>query len=175
MPDTSATIHALTRDSLDDLLGLLQEGDRPLPYPSVVSCKDAESEDLLEYTVVWKGVQPLALALALATAFRSQKFPDEVDPVIMIGGDDGFASKYLAGVIETHRLALQLERQTKRTNVLAKELVTIKQVIADTNDLTGDMYLQHTVLMESVIHMNQQLSTLGVEPFDFSAVHINKH
>lgn len=175
MADTLVTIHALTRESLEDLFSLLQEGERPLPHPSAVSCKDIDSEDLLEFTIAWRDIQPLTLALAFASAYQSIKFPDEVDPNIMIGGDDGFAGKYLAGVIETQRLKLQLDRQTKRTNVLAKELISVKQVISDTNDLTGDMYMQHTVALKAVMHMNQQLSSLGAEPFDFSSVHINKH
>lgn len=175
MADTLVTIHALTRESLEDLFSLLQEGANPLPYPSAISCKDIDSEDLLEFTVAWRDIAPLKLALALATVYQTDKFPDEVDPNITIGGDDGFSGKYLAGVIETQRLKRQLDRQTKRTNVLAKELINVKQVITDTNELTGDMYMQHTVVLKAVMHMNQQLSSLGAEPFDFSSVHINKH
>lgn len=175
MSRTTAQIFALTRDSLEELFQVLQEGQRPLPYPAAISCRDIDSEELLEFTVVWEGIQPLTLSVALSEAYRSGQVSEEIDPNISINDKSGFASKYLREVVELCRLKMRLDHQTKRTNVLAKELLDTKQTIKDTNDLTGDMYMQHTVIMRAVMHMNQQLSTLGADPFDFSTVQIQKH
>jgi hypothetical protein len=175
MSRTTAQIYALTRDSLEELFQRLQEGQRPLPYPTVISCRDIDSEDLLEFTVVWEGVQPLSLSMALSEAYRAGQISEEIDPNISIKDKSGFAGKYLKESVELCRLKSHIDRQTKRTNVLARELLDIKQTIKDTNDLTGDMYLQHTVMMRAVMHMNQQLSLVGATPFDFSTIQIQKH
>lgn len=175
MTRTTAHIQALSRDAVEQLLQLLQEGQRPLPHPVAVSCRNADSEDLLEFMVVWNGVQPLQLSVALSDVFRAGNFPEEVDPNVGIDDPTGFAGKYLCEVVELHRLTGNLQRQTKRVNVLAKELLDVKQTIKDTNDLTGDMYMQHVAVMQAVVHMNQQLSSVGIQPFDFSTVIIQKH
>lgn len=175
MSRATAQIFALTRESMEELFQKLQEGERPLPYPSAISCRDINSEDLLEFTVVWEGVQPLRLSMALSEAYRANQISEEIDPNISIKDKSGLAGKYLREVVELCRLKSYLNHQTKRTNVLARELLDIKQTIKDTNDLTGDMYLQHTVMMRAVMHVNQQLTNLGADPFDFSSVQIQKH
>lgn len=175
MSETKAKIQTLTRDSLEDLFRILQEGDSPLPYPTALKCLDVDPEDLLEYEVVWKGVSPLRLAMMLAEVFHGGKFPEEIDPHVQIVDKDGFASKYLFNNIELRRLKETVEHQKKRINTFAVGLLDAKQTIKDTNDLVGDMYLQHTVALRAVMHMNQQLTALGAEPFDFSSIQINKH
>lgn len=175
MSDTSAKIQSLTRDSVEELFQALMEGEHPLPYPSAINCVDHNSEELLEFNVVWRGVEPLGLALALADAFRSDRLSEEIDPLIEITDPSGFASKYLREVIESQRIKARLAHQVKRTNALSREVLNAKNVIRDTNELVGDMYMQHNVMLNAFVHVNQQIINLGGQAFDFSSTHINKH
>ncbi|MGL4353167.1 MAG: hypothetical protein ACRCTP_04420 [Aeromonas popoffii] len=81
----------------------------------------------------------------------------------------------LAVALKAERSHRSASRNSKRINMLSKEIVNLKSMMSDSSEVVSQAFMKSELMGKAFVHINSQLVDLGATPFNPSGLYIPFH
>lgn len=177
----SLEVEGLTEEALFEFFWKLDpDGKNP------VTIKSGSEMDLVKGSLQFSFTQhhPLKLLQAVIEMMGKDLEDNELicfETIKLTTGDEdrdmdvlGFNIHY-SQALKCERVHRANARNTKRINMISKEIVNLKSRMSDSSEAVTQAFMKSEILGSAFVHINTQLTELGATPFNPDGLFIPYH
>ena len=178
----SLEVEGLTEEALDEFFGKIDP--ERVGVPSLVPTSE---EELLKARLGFAPGTRHHLEVLSSVIDLLDKELDENDYICfgtikMLSGNCPDSKVQAVSFNNQYAVALKAERShrssvrnSKRINMLSKEIVELKRMMSDSQDVLNQAYMKGELMGKAFVHINTQLADLGATPFNSEGLFIPFH